>query len=202
MYSSYGRDHKNKVFLQYMNRNKYCIKFTSTCHPSCIPFLDLEIYKEGFGLGTCTHFKDTDWNGYISTRSCHHPNWVRAIPKGQFLRIKRNCAKEEDYMDQPNMLIGRFVEKGYSKQQLEYTSEQVRQIDCPILLKPKIKEPGGDQYNLAYISGFHLQYKEVKNIFKTHWPILQKDHTFKKILPRKPIKKSLFIGGPQGCAIR
>lgn len=30
-----------------------------------------------------THFKDVDKNGYISTRSCHHLGWNRAI----YLRV-------------------------------------------------------------------------------------------------------------------
>lgn len=101
------------------------------------------------------------------------------MPKGQFLRIKRNCAREEDFMAQINMMIGRFIEKGYIKQQLESTREIVKQLDRHTLFRPKVKEQTGDQFNLAFISGFHLRYKEVEKIIK-------KDPTLKKILPTKP----------------
>lgn len=40
--------------------------------------------------------------------------------------------------------------------------------------------------DLACITGFHRQYREVEGIFKTHWPILLKDRDLKKILPNKP----------------
>lgn len=71
-----GPQWKMEEFLAYINSNEYNIKCTSIWHESLIQFLDLEIYRSGTQLGTHTHFKDTDRNGYISTWSCHHLNCV------------------------------------------------------------------------------------------------------------------------------
>lgn len=40
--------------------------------------------------------------------------------------------------------------------------------------------------DLAFIRGFHRQYKEVDNIFKKHWPILLKDKYLGSLLRTKP----------------
>lgn len=40
--------------------------------------------------------------------------------------------------------------------------------------------------DLAFIIGFHWQYKEVESIFRKNWPILLKDKDLKQILPKKP----------------
>lgn len=139
----------------------------------------------GNHLGTRTHFKDTERNVYISTRSCHHLNRVKAFPKGPFLRIKQNCKKEEDYRTPTNMLIGRFLEKGYNKQPRETPREQVGLLDPNTLLIPKNSEPPGDQINCAFLAGFNVPYREVQK------------NTLKKILQ---INLNSFTGGPQGCA--
>lgn len=40
--------------------------------------------------------------------------------------------------------------------------------------------------DLAFITGFHRQYKEVENIYFKHWPILSKDKDLGPLLPTKP----------------
>lgn len=83
-----------------------------------IDYLDLQIFKDKGELCTKTFFKKTDRNVYIPTSSCHHPKWIGNIPKGQLLRIRRNCLRVEDYDIQADILINRFREKGYKPEQL------------------------------------------------------------------------------------
>lgn len=65
-----------------------------------IDYLDLKIYEENGKLNTIAFFKQTDCNGYIPTRSYHHPKWIGNIPKGQLIRIHRNCSNQSDYAKQ------------------------------------------------------------------------------------------------------
>lgn len=69
-------------FMAHMNSNHYGIKLTGKWSYEEIQYLDLEIFRKGTHLYTRTFFKDVDRNGYISTRSCYHPGWIKAIPKG------------------------------------------------------------------------------------------------------------------------
>lgn len=87
-----------------LNKNQWGIRFTYECSRSSVNFLVLVIFKDQGQLLTKTFFKSTDRNRYIPTDSCHHPNWLKAIPKGQFQRIRRNCFHLEDFQSQANIL--------------------------------------------------------------------------------------------------
>lgn len=105
-------------FLQELDTNRYGLSFTGKWDTEHIDYLNLEIYKNGTSLHTRTFFKVTDRNGYIPTSSCHHPRWKANIPKGQLLRLRRNCNSAEDFKIQADVIIDRFKEKGYTAEAL------------------------------------------------------------------------------------
>lgn len=105
-------------FLGQMNANKYGITFTGKWNLEKIEYLDLEIFKLGTSLCTRTFFKETDRNGYIPSSSCHHPRWKGNVPKGQLMRLRRNCDLTADFNKQADVLIQRFQEKGKKDMQL------------------------------------------------------------------------------------
>lgn len=160
------------------------MKFTVKAHKQNIDFLDLHIFKHDGMLNTQTYFKNTDRNGYIPVRSCHHPRWKMAIPKGQFMRIKRNCTIHQDYMEQTDVLVQTFKDKGYSHDLLLKVREQVGNMDRNALLATKKKEE--KDYNVNFITGFNKQFKYLEQSIKKYWPILQKNPILNKILPSKP----------------
>lgn len=140
-----------------INNNAYNIKLTANCDPEIIQFLDLELYKSGNQLFTRTYFKEVDRNGYVSTRSCHHPRQLRAIPKGQFIKINYD---RNDYFLQSDKIIERFFEKGYKKAKLLKIRDVIGQLERNYLL---VKKPNREkQGDIAFITGFHTQYKNVE----------------------------------------
>lgn len=100
------------TFMTTLNTNNWGIKFTYEYSTTPVNFLDLVIFKEQGVLLTKTFFKSTDRNGYIPMDSGHHPNWLKAIPQGQFQRIRRNCSRIQDFESQANGFKNRFLEKG------------------------------------------------------------------------------------------
>lgn len=84
-------------FLTEIGNNRYSISFTATFERQYVNLLDFIIFKEKHQLFTKTHFKEVDIKGYIPLGSCHHPRQLSAIPKSQFMRVKRNCIKKDDY---------------------------------------------------------------------------------------------------------
>lgn len=79
-------------------------------------------------LVTKCFFKQTDLNSYLSIHSGHHPTWIKNVPKGQFIRIRRNCTLDEDYTMQAQVLKNRFVEKGYNTTILDKTINDVQKV--------------------------------------------------------------------------
>ena len=180
-----GSHEQLKGFIEHINHNNYGIKFTTNIQTEVTQFLDLEIFKNGKELHTRTHFKETDRNGYIPYGSCHHPQWKRAIPKGQFIRIKRNCNSSDDYQRQTNILIDRFVEKGYERNRLEKTRSEVNSMNRNEMLKDKERKPP-ETNDVTFVTGFSADYRAVEKIITKHWPIIRGDADLNKILPAKP----------------
>lgn len=123
-----------ELFLAQMNKNKYGLKFTAECSLSVINYLDLTLTKNQKKIGTKTFFKETDRNGFVPTHSCHHPQWLGAIPKRQYMRIRRNCDNIKDFQIQAEVLTNRFLEKGYPLEMLIKIKDQVSLMDRVSLL--------------------------------------------------------------------
>lgn len=128
-------------------------------------FLDLEIFKEGQCFKTRTFFKPTDRNGYIPMDSCHHRSWLCNIPRGQFIRLRRNCSKEEDYFTQSNILAERFRQKGYNTENITKEIHTVGKLDRATLVTDikKSKEVRQD-YEFKMILDFNIQHKKFEKI--------------------------------------
>lgn len=63
-----GTEDSLKYVFDEINQNRYGISFTGDWNQYSIDY-----YKANGKLGTRTFFKQTDCNGYIPTKSCHHP---------------------------------------------------------------------------------------------------------------------------------
>lgn len=157
--------------------NRYGITFTGKWNLQKIDYLDLEIIKPGDSLSTRTFFKSPDRNGYIPISSWHHPKWKSNIPKGQLLRLRQNCNKLEDFEAQADFLIQRFQEKGYIQDNLVKLKLEIMNMDRNTLLNNKKtrtkKMNKWKQMEIASITGFNNQYKDVERIIKKYWPILK-----------------------------
>lgn len=151
-----------------MNNNNYGLKFMAEYSSTTVNYLDLTLTKHQNTIGTKTFFKETDRNGFVPTHSCHHPQWIGAVPKGQYMRLWHNCNNEDDFFLQAELLTSRFFEQGYPLGTLENILNQVSAMDRQSLLATKSKtEYKGE---VAFVSGFHRQYKQVKTIFFKFWP--------------------------------
>lgn len=174
-----GTEGELQAFFDEINCNAYGISFSGSWNKRSINYLDLQIYKENGNLNTRTFFKSTDRNGYIPTSSCHHPQWIGNIPKGQLMRIHRNCSNGNDYEEQADIIIKRFVEKGYNKRELINLKEKVKKMDRNTLIEGK---PAGNikkkdkNIGMAFLTGYNRQYKITESIIKKHWSILQSDN--------------------------
>lgn len=101
-------------FFTNLNSNDKNIKLIFNISDKSVNFLDLDITVNHNKLITKTHFKSIDTNSYLSLNSCHYKSWLLNIPKGQLVRIKRNCTNETDFITQAEFVGKRFKAKGYS----------------------------------------------------------------------------------------
>lgn len=59
--------------------------------------------------------KETSVNALLHATSSHPESTIKAVPIGQFLRMRRICSQEADFENRAKDLQERFTERGYSK---------------------------------------------------------------------------------------
>lgn len=188
-----GDRHDLDAFMSMLNDNNRGIRFAYEASQTEINFLDLKISIRDGQLSTATYFKNTDRNSYIPTDSCHHEAWLRSVPKSQLIRLKRNCSDHEEFLAQADVLIGRFLEKGYSEVSLKTTLDEVATLDRRTLLNHKV--PNMDRApSVPFITTYSLQHRNVARLVKKYWHVLQNDHVLGTILPAKP--QMVYKGAP------
>lgn len=97
----------------------------------------MSIYPRDSKLETKVFFKPTDRNRYLPTTSGHDPLWIKNIPKGPIMRVKRNCSKESNFLTQSKILTERFEARGYKSHIMEKLVEEIRVIPRESCLQPK-----------------------------------------------------------------
>ncbi|XP_068089231.1 vomeronasal type-2 receptor 26-like [Hyperolius riggenbachi] len=75
------------------------MQFTGALANPNLHFLDLELYVENGCILSRGYRKETDTNSVLLQSSFHPPHMIQAIPYGQFVRLKRNNSKREDFFD-------------------------------------------------------------------------------------------------------
>ncbi|XP_073529686.1 uncharacterized protein [Phyllobates terribilis] len=134
----------NQRFVNELNNNIIGLRFTSEIHPVSINFLDVNIEKDGAShLQTRIFRKPTATNNLLSWDS-HHPLTLRrGIPKGQYLRVRRNCSSPELFNTHLRHLRNRFIERGYPIKTLSEAFENAASSNRSDLLRPRC-DRGGD----------------------------------------------------------
>ncbi|KAM4035090.1 uncharacterized protein ACNLHF_021773 [Anomaloglossus baeobatrachus] len=78
-------------------------------------FLDLKLSLETSRIVTDLFRKPTSTNSFLHYSSFHPQHLRNGIPKGQFLRLRRNCSNDVDFHAQSQELTRRFQARGYPK---------------------------------------------------------------------------------------
>lgn len=180
-------------YLSGLNNNDRGIVLSHEASSTQIHFLDLVIKIVNGNITTSTFFKPTDRNSFIPLDSCHHRSWLTAVPKGQFLRLRRNCSNLEQFYREASILKSRFQSKGYDSSTLDSLILEVGNRDRRDLLldKPPRAEDRED-FGLAFITTYSSQHWAIKRIIKKHWPVIKNDRILGPLLSEKP--RVLFRG--------
>ncbi|XP_075207802.1 uncharacterized protein LOC142312700 [Anomaloglossus baeobatrachus] len=102
-------------FISELNNNMLNIYLTSFLSLTSVDFLDLKLSLEGSRIATDLFRKPTSTNSFLHYSSFHPEHLRRGIPKGQFLRLRRNCSNNVEFCEQSKELTRRFQARGYPK---------------------------------------------------------------------------------------
>ena len=93
-----GNSIEFQIFVEYLNQVHSSFKFTEEFSSIEINFLDVTTFRKGQEILSKLYCKPTDSHSYLEFISCYPPHNKTSIPYSQFLRIRRNCSKWEDFI--------------------------------------------------------------------------------------------------------
>ena len=92
------------VFLNEINSFQSTIKFTAEWSQESVTFLDTKVFHEGSCLVRHLYTKPMDTHQYLHQCSCHSTHCKTSVALSQALRLRRICARTEDYEQR----VGKF----------------------------------------------------------------------------------------------
>lgn len=166
-------------FVSHCNDNNMGLSFTSVHDKTHLAFLDLDLFHDTGRIHAKNYCKPTAGNSYLHYNSCHHPRWLKNIPKSQFCRLRHNCTMQSDYQTQSINLKQKFIEKGYPPSLIEQAYTTYVNPDTHTHKMNSSKD-------IRFTTQFHNKYKNMEHIVHKHWPILLQDPHLKDSIPNKP----------------
>lgn len=169
-------------FISYLNSRHKNIKFSHEISETEVSFLDLLISKKGDGtIRTSLYSKPTDANNYLHFTSAHNLSCKTGIPYSQFLRIKRICSEDVDFVSHSVTKALHMKRRGYPLELLTSAFEAVCQLDRSTLLKRNKKgrpeDLGPDNGPMVGITTFHPSCKVFNRALRDNWNILGRSVT-------------------------
>ena len=86
---------------------------------------------------TDLYCKPTDRNNYLPFNSAHPYHCKKGLPYGQFLRLRRICSRDEDFLTQSAKKAALLLQKQYPMELLINSHLKAQAKDRVDLLKPK-----------------------------------------------------------------
>ena len=107
-------------FIRYLNSIHEKIKFTHEYSTESINFLDTTVKIDTDSLlYTTLYEKPTDTHLYLHYSSAHHKPCHTKGPYGQFLRIRRICTRNQDFIHHGFKLMEYYLNRGYPLKNLK-----------------------------------------------------------------------------------
>ena len=176
-------------FMKYVNNFHPNIKFTETHSPVSVVMLDTKVIREGNGFITDLHVKETDTHSYLHYTSSHSEHCVKNGPKGQFLRLRRNCSRDIDFEKHAEDMTQNYMRRGYPEDLLLKHKNFARSKNHGRLIEEtgtglkKKRNTDRQVLVLTYNPGLPKIIESVRQ----HWPLLQRSERCKEIFRKPPL---------------
>ena len=175
-----------KKFHEHLNSFHESIKYTLEYSFEKVVFLDTWVKKLKDILIVELYTKPTDTHNYLHFTSSHPKHTKRAGPYGQFLRIRRNCTLQSDYIKHSLNMKKHYLLRGYPEQLIEDSRRQALLRNRKELLIPKSKKQRNENV-VPFILTHHPTNYLVRKIISDNWGVLSHSDLCQKALPKTPL---------------
>ena len=169
-------------------------RISSRMHPLSIPlcslltpFLKLRYLSwtshSGSRISTSVYHKDTDTHNYLHYTS-YPKHCKNDIPYSQFLRLRRLCSEDDDFLQKCQEMSTFFESRGYPSDLLQNVLERVSSVTRQEALEKRVRENEG---RIPLVLTYHPLTSRVKHIFLNNCNILTTDPATTTIFPAPPV---------------
>ena len=177
-------------FVTFLNSRMPSIKFEADISDTEVHFLDVTVkidHSQGI-INTTLYTKPTDAHNYINYESCHQKSCRNGIPYGQFLRLRRICNKDEDFVSESKIMAYHFYQASYPPKLIQESFERAYLQNRDQLLQPKVDKNQSTNDNLYLITTFHPTFNEVNRIVSKNLDLLDKSSSTRPALEARLIR--------------
>ena len=160
----HGQEELNK-FLEHLNSCMDCMKFETETSSTSVNFLDVKLILEE--ITTTLYTKPTDSHNYINYSSCHPRACKNSIPYSQFLRLRRICSDEDDFVEKSKQLAFYYHQADYPISLIQSSFAKTFVLDRNTMLYPKVtttEEREKDENRIFLITTYHPTFNNVNDI--------------------------------------
>ena len=150
-----------------------------------INFLDTTVKINSKNQITTTLYKkSTDRQSYLHHKSYHPTSTKKSIPYSQALRLSRVCSEDDDYHSQLLLLKEKFLEKGYTDQEITTQFNKATSIAREETLTYKVKKPFN---KMVFSTTYNKSLPDIKKGIEDNWHILSINTKISEIFTETPI---------------
>ena len=181
---THGLDELQK-FIKYLNEIHPKIKFTHEQSEQSIDFLDTTVkIDSNRQLYTTLFERPTDTHLYLHHTSVHHKPCHTKGPYGQFLRIRRICTKNEDFITHGLEMIQHYLNRGYPLKSLKkhmlraakYSQKELLTVNT----KQEVKTP-------VMVTKYNPMNPDIRGFIHNNWNIIKHSNDCVHTFSEKPI---------------
>ena len=192
-----GSEETLQAFIEYANNfSKKCgmrsnIEFTDVYSKTSVNFLDMVVKIGNSSLVTDLYTKVTAAHDYVQRSSYHPQHCLRAIPKGQFIRLRRICTHVSDYSKHAESFITFFRRRGYQETELRKVANSIQSTPREDFLTPKKRK---EETVLTLVLTYHHKMNDFSKILRNCYDTMTTKYPeLKHLFPSSPIVSTSFL---------
>ena len=172
-------------FIQDIQNFHTDIEYTFQVSETSITFLDINITLSQKAIQTSVHYKPTDSHAYLSYQSSHNPQTKDSIPFSQFLRLRRICSNDTDFLAKSKDLTTYLLRRHYPNSVVQKALQQVQTLSRPHCLEDKTESPNPSRP--VAILTYHPVSNKIRSTLLSNWPLLLTSTEAATIFTEKPL---------------
>jgi len=181
-------EQKVQDWASYCNQFHHSIKFIMETSTKEVAFLDTIVRKDNDGgLYTTLYTKPTDTHNYLLATSAHLRHVLENAPYSQFLRLRRNCKNDTDFLVECCKMKDDYIRRGYKENiVLKHLSKVLKSKREHLLQQKKSKKQSKKGHAVRFITTYNPNMRSLLPILNKQWHILQQNGQCAAVFNQKP----------------